>query len=93
MKIREVDQWNWVEDPDINLHTCGQLLFNKEANNIQWKIECIFNKLCRHSLMLAHKRIPIDPGSISLHKTQVQVDQRPQHKSSYSEPDRRESGK
>ena len=31
--------------------------------------------------------------AITLHKTQVQVDQRPQHKSRYTEPDRRESGK
>ena len=31
--------------------------------------------------------------SIALHKAQVQVDQRPQYKSSYTEPDRRESGK
>ena len=31
--------------------------------------------------------------SITLHKTQVQVDQRTQHKSSYTEAIRRESGK
>jgi hypothetical protein len=30
---------------------------------------------------------------ITLHKTQVQVDQRPQHKIGYTEPNRRESGK
>ena len=29
---------------------------------------------------------------ITLHKSQVQMYQRPQHKSRYSEPDRRESG-
>ena len=31
--------------------------------------------------------------SIALHKTQVQVDQKPQHKFSYTEANRRESGK
>jgi hypothetical protein len=30
--------------------------------------------------------------SITLHKTQVQVDQRPQHKTGYTKSDRRESG-
>jgi hypothetical protein len=30
--------------------------------------------------------------SIALHKTQVQVDQRPQHKTRYTKSDRRESG-
>ena len=31
--------------------------------------------------------------SIAMNKTQMQVDQRPQHKANYTEPDRRESGK
>jgi hypothetical protein len=30
--------------------------------------------------------------SITLHKTQVQVDYRPQHKTRYTEPNRKESG-
>ena len=29
--------------------------------------------------------------SISMHKTQAKVDQRPQHKSRYTEPDRRKN--
>ena len=33
------------------------------------------------------------PISITMHKAQVQMDQRPQHKASHTEPYRRESGK
>ena len=42
--------------------------------------------------MLACRRMQIDPYS-SLHKTQTKMDQRHQHKSRYTKPDRRESGK
>ena len=34
---RHVDQWNRIEDPEINPHTCAYLIFDKEAQNIQWK--------------------------------------------------------
>ena len=43
-KNRDVDQWNWMEDPDINPQTCEHLSFDKEAKIIQWKKENIFNK-------------------------------------------------
>jgi hypothetical protein len=31
---RQVDQWNRIEDPDINLHTYGHLIFDKVAKTI-----------------------------------------------------------
>jgi hypothetical protein len=43
--------------------------------------------------MSAHKRIHIDAYFISLHKTKVQVNQRPQQKTEYIESDKTESGK
>jgi hypothetical protein len=34
---RQVDQWDRHEDPEMNPHTYGYLIFDKGAKTIQWK--------------------------------------------------------
>jgi hypothetical protein len=45
-KNRYEDQWNTIEDPDMNPHSYAHLIFDKGTKNIQWKIYNLFNKCC-----------------------------------------------
>ena len=33
----QVDRWNKIEDPEMNPHTYGHLIFDKGAKTIQWE--------------------------------------------------------
>jgi hypothetical protein len=58
---RQVDQWNRTEDPEMNPHAYGHLIFDKGAKTIQWKKDSIFNKRCWHNWWLSCRRMQIDP--------------------------------
>ncbi|KAL6081732.1 hypothetical protein STEG23_016814, partial [Scotinomys teguina] len=60
-KNRHVDQWNRIEDPDINPYRYEHRIIDKEAKTIKWKKECIFNKWCWHNWMSICRRLQIDP--------------------------------
>jgi hypothetical protein len=55
------DQWNRIEDPEMNPHTYGLLIFDKGAKTIQWKEDSIFKKWCWHNWQLSCRRMQIDP--------------------------------
>jgi hypothetical protein len=60
---RQVNQWNRIEDPEMNAYTYGPLIFNKGTKTIQWKKDSIFNKWCWFNWQLACRRMQIDPIS------------------------------
>jgi hypothetical protein len=53
----QVDQWNRIEDPEMNPHTYGYLIFDKGAKTIQWKKDSIFKKWCWHNWQLSCRRM------------------------------------
>ena len=58
---RKVDLWNRIDDPEMNPHTYGHLIFDKGAKTIQWKEDSIFNKWCWLNWQLSCRRMQIDP--------------------------------
>jgi hypothetical protein len=49
---RQVDQWNRIEDPEMNPHTYGHLIFGKGAKTIQWKKRQHFQQMVLAQLAL-----------------------------------------
>jgi cytochrome oxidase assembly protein ShyY1 len=58
---RQVDQWNRNEDPEMNPHIYGHLIFDKGAKAIQWEKDSIFNKWYWVNWRSTCKRMQIDP--------------------------------
>ena len=45
-KNRNIDNWNKIENTEINPHTCSYHTFDKGGQNMQWGEGSLFNKWC-----------------------------------------------
>ena len=59
-KDRNIDQWNEIENPEINQHTYGQPTFDKESKNIQWTKDRLFSEWCWENRSTTCKRIKLE---------------------------------
>ena len=42
---RHVDQWKRIQNSETNPHMYGQLIYDKEATNIQWGEDSLFKNM------------------------------------------------
>jgi len=59
-KDRHIHEWNRTECPEINPHFYGQLICDKEANNIQWRKETLFSEWCWENWTATSKNMKAD---------------------------------
>ena len=59
-KDRNIDQWNKLENPEINPHTYGNFIFYKGGKNIQWRKDNLFNKWCWENWSTTCERMKLE---------------------------------
>ena len=59
-KNTNIDQWNSIENPEINPCTYGHRIYYKVGKTIQRRKDNLFNKWCRENWTATYKRMKLE---------------------------------
>ena len=59
-KTRHRDEWNTIESPERNPCSYGQLIYDKEGKNIQWRKYNLLSKCCWENQTATCKRMKLE---------------------------------
>ena len=57
---RNINQWNRIENPEINPQAYDQLIYGKGDKTIQWRKNNFFHKWCCKNLTATCKRMKLE---------------------------------
>ena len=55
-----INQWNRIENPEIDPHNYDQQIFDKDAKTVQWEKYSLSNKWCWSNWMSTGKKMNIN---------------------------------
>jgi hypothetical protein len=73
-KNRYEDQWNRIEDPDMNPHSYAYLIFEKGVKSIRWRKDSLFNKCCWENWISTCRRLKLNPCLLHCASMSTKVD-------------------